>query len=133
MGGALATGASEHPPALIGGNLTHTTVENTDTHHRLSMHTPIILCRWSEAASVSHFDLSLQATPTFIARQRNKWWCAGEMSGRVRSVSEPALRLQCGSVSRERRRESGVWYETGRDRAALSISRWSPEEVCVDG
>ena len=52
------------------------------------------------------------------------------MSGRVRSVSEPALRLQCGSVSRERRRESGVWYETGRDRAALSISRWSPEEVC---
>ena len=48
---------------------------------------------------------------------------------RTRSVSEPALRLQCSSVSRERRRASNVGYERGRDRAALWISRWSPDEV----
>jgi hypothetical protein len=46
-------------------------------------------------------------------------------------VSEPALRLQCGGVSRERRRESQVGYETGRDRAALSVSRWSSDEMCA--
>ena len=44
-------------------------------------------------------------------------------------MSEPALRLHCGGVSRERRRESQVGYETGRDRAALSVSRWSSDEV----
>ncbi|CAI8019627.1 hypothetical protein GBAR_LOCUS11786, partial [Geodia barretti] len=52
-------------------------------------------------------------------------------SRRIRSVSEPALRLHCGGVSRERRRESQVGYETGRDRAALSVSRWSSDEVCA--
>ena len=53
-----------------------------------------------------------------------------ERSGRrIRSVSEPALRLQCSGVLRERRRESHIGYETGRDRAALSVSRWSPDEV----
>ena len=53
----------------------------------------------------------------------------GQGGRRNRSISEPALRLQCGSVSRERRRESELTYETGRDRAALWISQWSREEV----
>ena len=69
------------------------------------------------------------ATPTLlVARQRNKAM-EKKWKGRVRSASEPALRLQCGGVTRERRRESQVEYETGRDHAALSVSRWSADEV----
>lgn len=48
---------------------------------------------------------------------------------RTRSVSEPGPLLQCGSVSRERQRETDVGYETGRDRAAFWISQWNREEV----
>lgn len=57
------------------------------------------------------------------------WQAMQQRYRRSRSVSEPAVRLQCSSVSRERRRESEIEYETGRDRATLSLSQWSSEEV----
>lgn len=52
-------------------------------------------------------------------------------SNRFRSASEPALslRVNCASLMRERRRNSEVGYEVGRDNLAHWIGAWSSEEV----
>lgn len=44
-------------------------------------------------------------------------------------MSEPGLRLRCSDVFRERKRDSEVGYETGKDRAAFCLSRLSSDEV----
>lgn len=47
----------------------------------------------------------------------------------MRSVSEPALRVSCGSYSRERTRLTDLAYERGKDNVAHWIGAWSFEEV----
>ena len=47
----------------------------------------------------------------------------------MRSVSEPALRVSCGSYSRERSRLTDLAYERGKDNVAHWIGAWSFEEV----
>lgn len=58
-------------------------------------------------------------------------FCVAMQKGRerTRSTPEPGPTLQCGSVFRERRRETEAGYEAGKDRAAYWISQWSHEEV----
>ena len=48
---------------------------------------------------------------------------------RSRSLSAPALRLNSGSYSRARSRQTAVDYEQGKDRIAHWIGAWSSEEV----
>ena len=53
----------------------------------------------------------------------------GRRGSRSRSVSAPALRVNCGSYSRGRSRESEVDYEKGKDRVSHWIGAWSFQEV----
>ena len=48
---------------------------------------------------------------------------------RFRSRSAPALRINSGSYSRARSRQTAVDYEQGKDRIAHWIGAWSCEEV----
>ena len=52
------------------------------------------------------------------------------MNGRrSRSFSAPALRINSGSYTRARSRQTAVDYEQGKDRIAHWIGAWSSEEV----
>lgn len=48
---------------------------------------------------------------------------------RERSVSEPSLKVYCGNYLRDRRRETDLDYEKGRDKLAHWIGSWGYEEV----